>query len=259
MIEERYVELINKELDGLNTESESQELEKYLSENVEALTYYEDLLRTASALKHAEEIQPPSYLKTHILNSIKFDQPLNASRFAWIDGVMEVFRQRPFPKYALVFAAGLCVGILIFIFGTPSHQEEGPEVSKLTGSMILLSDLSHLQKIDSVSVKREGLQGTFKTFKSEGKILVDFSVTSPEDIRLELSADQEELTFVGVSRINGSANDVIATGGRVIFTGIKSDHSIVTYSEAAAPQNALDCRILKGGTVVQSISLRTHD
>ncbi len=51
MIEERYVELINKELDGLNTESESQELEKYLSENVEALTYYEDLLRTAERVE----------------------------------------------------------------------------------------------------------------------------------------------------------------------------------------------------------------
>jgi hypothetical protein len=54
MIDERYIELINKELDGLNTESESKELEQFLSENDEALQYYDGLLHAASALKRVE-------------------------------------------------------------------------------------------------------------------------------------------------------------------------------------------------------------
>ncbi len=259
MIDERYTELINKELDGLNTEAESKELEQFLSENDEALQYYDELLRAASALKRVEQVEPPSYLRAHILNSIRIAPASGISRFAWIERVLNVFRQRPFPRYAIIFASGLCVGAVVFIFGSSTRQENAPDVSELTGSMIPLSDLSHLQKIDSVSVNREGLQGTFRTLKSEGKILVDFSVASSEDIRLELSADQDELMFVGVSRISGSANDLFATGGRVIFAGITRDHSIVTFAETAAPQNALDCRILKGGTVVYSLSLKTHE
>lgn len=258
MMEERYVELINKEIDGLNTPSESQELKSYLSKNEEARKFYDDLLRTAKALKRVEEMQPPSYLKNHILNSIKFGPAPLASRPAWMTKVVEIFQRRPLPRYALVFAAGLCVGILLIIFANPFGNDNVPDVSKLSGSMILLTDLSHLQTIDSVWVNNEGINGTFKTYRSEGKVLVEFAVKSPEDLKVELNSDPEQLTFGGVSRLEGAESDVIVTGGKIVFTGVKSDHSIITFSETGSVQQALNCRIFKGNSMVQSISLRTN-
>jgi hypothetical protein len=258
MIDERYVELINKELDGLNTESESKELEHFLSENHEALQYYEELLLAASALKRIEQVDPPSFLKTHILNAVKALPTPVRSGIGWISRVLDMFRQRPIARYAVVFASGLCVGILILVLADPWRQDELPDASKVSGSMVLPTELSRLQKIDSVALDGSGFRSIFKTLRGNGNITVECAVAASEDLRLELSADPEELKFVGVNRLGGTDNDVMATGGRVIFTGTKSEHGLITFTEVVSPQQPIEIRVYKGGAVVGNVSIRTN-
>ena len=258
MIDERYTELINKELDGFNTESESKELEQFLSENDEALKYYDELLRTASALKRVEQVEPPSFLETHILNSIKALPIPTRSGFGWVNNVLELFRQRPIARYAVVFASGLCVGILLLLIADPWRQDGMPDASKVSGSMVLPKEISRLQKIDSVALDGSGFRSVFKTLRGDGNITVECAVASSENLRLELSADPEELKFVGVNRLGGTDNDVMATGGRVIFTGTRSEHGLITFAEIASSQQPIEVRVYKGGTVVGNFSIRTN-
>ena len=258
MIDERHIELINRELDGLNTESESKELEEFLSENDEALKYYDELLRTASALKRVEQVEPPSFLKTHILNSIKALPIPTRSGFGWVNNVLELFRQRPIARYTVVFASGLCVGILLLLIADPWRQDGMPDASKVSGSMVLPKEISRLQKIDSVALDGSGFRSIFKTLRGDGNITVECAVASSENLRLELSADPEELKFIGVNRLGGTDNDVMATGGRVIFTGTKSEHGLITFAEVASPQQPIEVRVYKGGTVIGSVSIRTN-
>jgi hypothetical protein len=258
MIDEQHVELINKELDGLNTESESKELEQFLSENHEALQYYEELLLAASALKRIEQVEPPSFLKTHILNAVKALPAPIRSGIGWINRVVDLFRQRPIARYAVVFASGLCVGILILVLADPWQQDELPDASKVSGSMVLPTDLSRLQKIDSVALDGSGFRSVFKTLRGDGNITVECAVSASDNLRLELSADPEELKFVGVNRLGGTDNDVMATGGRVIFTGTKSEHGLITFAQVVSPQQPIEVRVYKGGTVVGSVSVRTN-
>ena len=258
MIDERYIELINKELDGFNTGSESKELEQFLSENDEALKYYDELLRTASALKRVDQVEPPSFLKTHILNSIKALPIPTRSGFGWVDNVLELFRQRPIARYAVVFASGLCVGILFLLIADPWRQDGMPDASKVSGSMVLPKEISRLQKIDSVALDGSGFRSIFKTLRGDGNITVECAVASSENLRLELSADPEELKFIGVNRLGGTDNDVMATGGRVIFTGTRSEHGLITFAEVASPQQPIEVRVYKGGTIVGNASVRTY-
>lgn len=258
MIDERYIELINKELDGCNTEAESQELEQFLSGSIEALQYYDELLREAMALKRIEEVEPPPFLKTHILNSVKALPAPAPSGFGWINTVMDLFRQRPIAKYTVVFASGLCVGILLLVFGEASRKEEIPDPSKLSGSMVLSREISRMQKIDSVAVDGSGFRGSFKTLRGDRTITVECVVAANEDLRVELSADLDELKFVGVNRLAGTDNDVMATGGRVIFTGTKSEHGLITFSEVASPQQPIEVRIFKAGAIIGNVSIRTN-
>jgi hypothetical protein len=258
MIDERYEELINKELDGLNTESESKELEQFLSENSEALQYYDELLRAASALKRIEQVEPPSFLTTHILNSVKALHVPTQSGLGWIHTIRELFRQRPVARYALVFASGLCVGILLLVLANSWSQDEMPDIAKVSGSMVLPTELSRLQKIDSVALDGSGFRSIFKTLRGDGNIIVECAVAAAENLRLELSADPDELKFVGVNRLGGTENDVMATGGRVIFTGTKSEHGLITFAEVASPKQPIEVRVYKGGTVIGNVSIRTN-
>ena len=258
MIDERYMELINKELDGVNSEAESKELEQVLSENGEALQYYDELLRAASALKRVEQVEPPSFLKTHILNSIKALPVPVRSGFGWMNNMLDVFRRRPIARYALVFASGLCVGILVLVMAELWRQNEMPDASKLSGSMVLPSEISRLQKIDSVALDGSGFRTVFKSLRGDGTITLECVVTASENLRVELNADLDELKFVGVNRLGGADNDVMAMGGRVIFTGTKSEHGLITFTQVASPQQPIEVRIYRGGTVIGNAAIRTN-
>jgi hypothetical protein len=258
MIDERYIELINKELDGFNTEAGSRELEQFLSENSEALQYYDELLRAASALKRVEQVEPPSFLKTHILNSVRALPVPRRSGIGWISTVLDVFRQRPIARYAVVFASGLCVGILILVLADSWRQDEMPDASKVSGSLVLPKEILRLQKIDSVALDGSGFRSFFKTLRGDGNITVECVVAASENLRVELSAELDELKFVGVNRLEGTDNDVFATGGRVIFTGTKSEHGLITFAEVASPQQPIEVRLYKRGTVIGNVSIRTN-
>jgi|GEM_PF-3184780 len=258
MIDERYVELINKELDGFNTESESKELQQFLSENGEALQYYDELLRAASALKRVDQVEPPSFLKTHILNSIKSLPVPVRSGLGWMNTVLDLFRQRPSVRYGVVFASGLCIGILLFAIVGPWRRDGMPLASKVSGSMVSRTEISRLHVIDSVALDGSGFQSVFKTFRGDGNVTVECAVEADENLRLELSADPRELKFMGFNRLGGTDIDVIATGGKIVFTGAKSEHGLITFTEVASPQQPIEVRIYKEGTVVGNVSIRTN-
>lgn len=258
MIDERYVELINKELDGLNTESESKELQQFLSENDEALQHYDELLRAASALKRVEQVEPPSFLKTHILNSIKTLPVPVRSRFGWMKSMLELFHRRPSVRYGVVFASGLCVGILLLVIADPWREDGIPHASNVSGSMLSRTEISRLQVIDSVALEGSGFRSLFKTLRGDGNITVECAVTAGENLQLELSADPDELKFVAVNRLGGTDNDVTVTAGKVIFTGTQSEHDLITFTNVASPHRPIEVRLYKGATVIGSISVRTN-
>jgi len=256
MMEERTIELMNKEIDGLNTPSESHDLQAYLNSNSEAKKFFDDLQRTARTLHGVESKEPPSYLRNHILNSIKVAPTRRASQYGWIGQLAETFQSRSFRRYALVFASGLCVGILFFVLANP-WREDLTDTAKLSGSMALFPDISHLQVVDSVHIEREGIDGAFRTYKDEGRILVEISLKSDKDVRIELNSDSGELVFGSIGRLAGTEGDVNVTQGRIIFTGVNSDRSIVTFSEVGFAQRPIEGRIYQGGSIVQSVTLRT--
>ena len=258
MIDERHIELINKELDGLNTEAESKELELCFSENDEALKYYDELLLAAQALKRVEQVEPPSFLRTHILNSLQA-LPVPTSQGAkWIESVLNIFRQRPVARYALAFAGGVCATILLFLVTEPGHQQDMPDISRLSGSMMLPPEIARLPKVDSVSVDGSGFRAVFRTLKGNGTITVDCAIAATENVRLDLSGDPEELKFEGIQRLGGTDNDIMATGARVIFTGTKSEHSVITFTELADPRQPIEVHLYKGGTAIGNVTVRTN-
>jgi hypothetical protein len=155
-----------------------------------------------------------------------------------------------------VFASGLCVGILFFVFANP-WREDLTDTAKISGSMALFPDLPRLQVVDSVHIEGEGIDGAFKTYRNDGRVFVEIEVKSPEHVRVELNSDPAELVFGSIGRLAGTEGDVNVTQGKIIFTGVNSDRSIVAFSEVGFAQRPIEGRIYKGGSIVQSVTLRT--
>src|SRR3990172_5494816 len=91
MTEERIIELTNKEIDGLNTAAEHQELMQIVSADEHTATLYHELLGTARVLQGIEQKSPPSYLRSHILNSIAAAPVSSRQKSAFLASWIEPF------------------------------------------------------------------------------------------------------------------------------------------------------------------------
>lgn len=258
MTEERLIELINKEIDGLNSASEHEELMQSVSSNEHAARLYRDLLQTTKALQDVGQAQPPSYLRSHIMNSINASRALPDRRVGRLSSWMEVFRGRPIARYALVFASGLCIGILFLVLASPWQHHAEPDASMVSGSMALFPDLHRLPALESARFEGEGVSGVFRTYKSGGNVFVEIEVQSSEKLTIELNSDPMELKFGGVRRSADAEGDVNVTQGKIWLSGTRSEQAIVAFFGGAVPKGSLEGRVYKGNVLLHRVMLRVQ-
>ena len=184
MIEERYIELMNREIDRANSEIETAELGRYLESSEEARMYYDQLRDLAAAFERAGEITPPTGLDQIILSSI-------ADREARRAASRERFSIRAFlhpkSKLAYAFAAGVVLGLIIMaiIFrwpaGTPS-----PGVADLYGALAGRS-AGALFSVESTRIDEPGLSGTVEVRYLEHAIQVALALTAENETEIDLA------------------------------------------------------------------------
>ena len=110
MIEQKYIEWIHKELDGLNTPQESEKLKTFLSNHPEAQDYYHHLLKMNESLQQIGIIEPSPNVKKSILNAIDWKKySVNDSKNPFLQ--FSAFKQLNF-KYATIFVFGLVLGMI---------------------------------------------------------------------------------------------------------------------------------------------------
>ena len=74
MIDRKYIELINYEIDGIITPEQRSQLQEYLLKNPKAKKLYQELTATNSMVNSMPEIEPTENLKKRVLNSINFNK-----------------------------------------------------------------------------------------------------------------------------------------------------------------------------------------
>ena len=70
MIDNHYIELMNRQLDGFASQSEQKKLRQYLSENQEANEFFASLERAVQELRNVPRMASPVGLKDSIMAKI---------------------------------------------------------------------------------------------------------------------------------------------------------------------------------------------
>ena len=70
MIDERYIELMSAEIDGVNLPAESEELHRYLARDSEAQRYYQGLQKSVSLIEDLGDIAAPDSIPRDVMASI---------------------------------------------------------------------------------------------------------------------------------------------------------------------------------------------
>jgi hypothetical protein len=174
----RTVELINLAVDGEASESELRELDTILASSPEAVATLEAYEQLSSQLASANDLTPPSSLKTNILREIA------ARRQPAREGFWETVRdfvsnRRPVVAFGSLVAAGL-----IIVLATPLlHDSSRPPApdSSYSGAM---------RKLDPAErVYRSG-DGSLAATVRQTPTVVTIEPSTPDSVELTLLWDR---------------------------------------------------------------------
>jgi hypothetical protein len=258
MNQPQLIELINKEIDGVNSKAESSKLKAYLTRHPEARQLYEELLKTALALRKVEELAPPRHLRQHILNSLEKNRKAVDRDSGAFGKVLEALRHRSMPRFALVFASGLSVGILLFVILTLPGELGVRDTSQLTGTMALVPELAIFQPADSVAFNLQGASGTIKTYFGTDLVIAEVRIQSATPVKTEIAFRPEKMTFSGFKRLQGDESSLDIGQNTIALTQSGASRGFVSFVSGGGFQGPLEVKISAGGRTLHHSTLQTR-
>lgn len=234
MIDRKYIELMNKEIDDVITEDEKKALHNYLSGNDDAKQYYNELRLTNDYLDALPEPEPSENLKKYIVNSIDFSRHSvseNRKNF-WS------FLYLPKFKYAYIFTAGIIAGIIILSIYTNTFNYKDTDNS--TSGTIGVENIKP-EMIKEIPLKFSDITGKIELVKTGNNFAVDANFNSSQkfDFVIKYGTDIE---FKSVNP--KSASDIEFSNG---------ENSIKTSSQGVQQYSFL---FSKSGDKVSSIHIQ---
>lgn len=190
MIDEKFVELIHKEIDGDLSDRERAELESFLSRNAEAQALQRDLTKMSQALTEVSAEEPPVNLKKRIMNAIP------SNRYAL---QQKSFAQTFFPglkfnfKYAYVFVYGLAFGIVAT--AAILNLRPGINASDVSGALVVNQSTEQASLLKEINLNNSNLSGTITIRTARGLVLSEINLQSNTNVDVQMQFDPEHLRF----------------------------------------------------------------
>ena len=173
MIDKKYIELMNKEMDNSISKDEKVALHNYLSNNNDAKEYYNELRLTNDYLDALPDPDPSENLKKYIVNSIDF------SRYSTSDNRKNFwdFLYLPKFKYAYIFTAGIIAGIIILSIytNTFNYKDNDNSTSGTIGVENIKSEL-----IKEIPLKFSDISGKIELLKAGNNFSVNANFNSAQ-------------------------------------------------------------------------------
>jgi hypothetical protein len=193
MIDPKYIELINRDLDDLLTIEEKKKLHHYLEDHPEARTYYNQIKRTSEILGEVQPVEPPPSLKKRIINAIDYNRYRPEST---IKHTFKNWLTSPRLRLAYAFALGIFVGFLIYTAISP--RQTVLDLEDLYGT-IGAEEQMGFQTIENIPMDTEQASGTIEILKRENIISCQIEFDTEQEFELLLGYDKNILTYMGIS------------------------------------------------------------
>jgi hypothetical protein len=186
MIEERYIELMNKELDGANTPDESAALRSFLASSEEARRVYDELRGLAGMFAAAGEITPPRDMKRTIMAAIAGREAFRGARRAERRRFLDALTPRK--KVAYSFAGGVAFGLvaLIILLGV-MPRDGGPDRKDLYGTLAGRRSAEDVVASESVSIETADVSGRVTAQYRDNSLAIALDLDAPHEIEVVLS------------------------------------------------------------------------
>jgi hypothetical protein len=261
MIPDKYIELMNREIDGVNSASESRTLKEYLSSEPEAQRYYHELCDAVGLFEKVTPLDPPSHLRQSILDQVDQNaQPIPAATTGgrengfW-QSLRDAFSFRSQPSHAYAFVAGLLAGVVLLGLAWqmgPSSQMD--DIDSVYGTILAAEKAGRAATSGSIPIELPGIAGHTRAIYVEDHILVQLSLSSQEKVQVKVRYDERAECESFRSSSPGSC-DLTITGRELELShsGVGDYDILLEYAERIQPP--IEMQIITDGTVLSELTI----
>jgi hypothetical protein len=261
MIHERYLELMNKELDGETSSDESTELRRYLESNAEARTYYAELCSFVEVFGEAGEVQPPGNLEQRILCSINERRALEEVQREKTSRLSNIFSPRK--KLGLAFAAGIAAGLVILLVIYRALPESSSlRMKDLYGTLAERETAARsMVSAEPVDFNLSEVSGTASVKYLDDACIAALELTSTREIEVVISLPEEGVLENFNSR-QCAPSAIQSVGGNITLRTTGRCGFTVTFRDSRNAHPPVNVRIFADGapifdkTIVAGVNIK---
>lgn len=206
-IDEKYIELINADIDGEIGPDEKTELDAFLASSDEGRTLREELSGLCSTLDNQDMLDAPPHVRHIVMNQLpgKRREPESES---WLQSLFAV----PALRYAATFAAGVVMTVVIVDSGQ-IQQSRFDEVTGLVGTMS--GNGEYGPAVDSATINRTDVAGVITLRRADPIMIIDFNLSTNGPIDIVASYADRTLWFNGFAQLEATGTSILAEDGRI--------------------------------------------
>jgi hypothetical protein len=245
-IDQKYIDLINADVDREISVDDMAELQAFLAEDAEGRALHEELSSLSSALDAVQAVEPPPHLRHLIMESVK-RAPIAPKR----PGFLQSLFATPAVGYAATFAAGVLLTLSLVNSGQISIRAFD-DVTGLVGSV---ANPVGADTVSAISVDETAIAGTVSLRSSGSMLILDFDLVALEPIEIEADYTDKTIWFNGFAQLESSGTTMSAENGRVRL-GMEGKRRYAVYLQNVGGRNTtVQLRFMADGELVHEASL----
>lgn len=235
MIEEKYLGLINREIDHMISPRQSKKLRKYLKHKPDAQRYYDDLLVISKEFSQVKIVEPPQNLKKNIINALPVGKYTKYERQNVFQRYFETLLFGNKPRYAYVFSAGLITGIIVIllVLGVLS-KNNSIDFTNLYGTMGVNSSTPIFHPVENLDLDGVNLQGNIELSCSDNSVLINLSLKTSKDVNVVIEFNENEMNILEFKKSHNLGDKLKVDKYSLQFTSIgENDYQIILGCKTA--------------------------
>ena len=247
-IDQKYLDLINADIDGDISDADRADLDAFLAQNSEARAAQSEFQAFCAALDSIESEDPPPHMRHDIINALP---PATAEARMTEPGFLHSLIAAP----ALRYAASFAVGVFLTLSLVNSSQISNQAFDDVTGLVGTVAEPVNVDTASTVAIDKSAVAGTV-SLRSAGSILIlDFDLVAAQPIEIEADYTDRTIWFNGFAQLESSGTSVSAENGRVVL-GMEGKRRYAVYLQNEGDrETTVNLRFKADGEVVHEASL----